>query len=539
MKITKLLSVFLFIAQVSIAQTREDTLAAIEKIMSQYHAQDPGCQLSVSRNGQVVFSKAWGMADLELNVPLSTNSIFEAGSVSKQFTGAAILLLEQQGKLLLDDDVRKYVTELPDYGTPITLRQMLHHTSGIKDWGSIAELTGWPRGKKFYTNEDALEILTHQKTLNNKPGDEFLYSNSNCNLFGIIVQRVSGLSLAAFTKKYIFEPAGMTHSQWRNDPDRIVPNRAIAYSKMGDNFKIDMPNEYVYGQGGLLTTTEDLLKWNDFYLHGKLGTPSLLGKQTLTEPLNNGVMNVYAAGLFIKQLRGWYNISHNGATASYRCYLDAFPELDLSIAILSNTSQYSINTIAAKVRNIFVKNKEVKKPKDAAAVNISAATLNTLAGMYKNERDASAFYLSVKDNQLILDGDIPLTTVSETTFQSDNFLLYVKDGKGMYVPFSPRDSMPFTKMAPAYIAPKDMANYAGRYFSEETNSYITIFEDNGKLIMQLKAGETYLLISTYKDAFKITDLDCDIEFTRDAQNHILLMKMYVPRARNVVFKKVQ
>ncbi len=158
------------------------------------------------------------MADLERNVPLTVNSIFEAGSVSKQFTAAAILLPEQQEKLSLDDDVRKYVPELPDYGYPIQLRQMLHHSSGFRDWGAMAALTGWPRSKKFYTNEDALEIIARQKHLNNKPGDEFLYSNSNYNLFAIIVQRVSGLTLAAFTRKYIFEPAGMTHTQWRDKP---------------------------------------------------------------------------------------------------------------------------------------------------------------------------------------------------------------------------------------------------------------------------------------------------------------------------------
>ena len=145
--------------------------------------ENPGCQLSISRNGQVIFTKAWGMADLEHNVPITTNSIFEAGSVSKQFTAAAILLLEQQGKLSLNDNVRKYIPEMPEYGTPITLRQMLHHTSGIREWSDIVELTAWPRGKKFYTNQDVLEIIVRQKHLNNKPGDEFLYSNSNYLLF--------------------------------------------------------------------------------------------------------------------------------------------------------------------------------------------------------------------------------------------------------------------------------------------------------------------------------------------------------------------
>ncbi len=174
MKYIRLFFISLFIFQTSFGQTWQDTLALIGKSFSKYQTENPGCQLAISRNGQVIFSKAWGMADIERNVSLSTNSILEAGSVSKQFTAASILLLEQQGKLSLDADVRKYIPELPNYGTPIRLRQMLHHTSGLREWEDLVKLTGWPRTKKFYTNADVLEILAGQKHLNNKPGEVFL-----------------------------------------------------------------------------------------------------------------------------------------------------------------------------------------------------------------------------------------------------------------------------------------------------------------------------------------------------------------------------
>src|SRR5574339_334449 len=243
------------------AQSWQDTVTKIEKIFERYKPHKPGAQLAIARNGSIIFSRAWGIADLEHNVPLTTESITEAGSVSKQFTSAAILLLEQQGKLSLDDDVRKYLPELPDYGYKITLRQMMQHKSGLKDWGAIVAMAGWPRSTKTYDNEDALYVISNQKTLNHKPGDEFLYSNSNYNLLAIIVQRVGGMSLADFTRKYIFEPAGMNHTQWRDNYKRVVPGRAIAYAKSGSNYLTNMPNEYVYGNGGLLTTAEDLLIW--------------------------------------------------------------------------------------------------------------------------------------------------------------------------------------------------------------------------------------------------------------------------------------
>ena len=181
------------------AQSTKDTSDKIEKIFARYKPQNPGAQLTVSRNGVILFSKAWGMANLENNIAMSMNNVTEAGSVSKQFTAAAILMLEAQGKLSLDDDIRKYIPEMPDYGVPIKIRHLMHHSSGLRDWGSIAELAGWPRTTKTYHNEDALEIIVRQKTLNNKPGDEFVYSNSNFNLLALIVQRVSGMTLAEFS----------------------------------------------------------------------------------------------------------------------------------------------------------------------------------------------------------------------------------------------------------------------------------------------------------------------------------------------------
>src|SRR6187431_491241 len=153
------------------AQSWQDTLLHIEKIFSRYKPANPGTQLAISRHGTIIFSKAWGMADLEHNVPLTTESITEAGSVSKQFTAAAVLLLEQQGKLSIDDDVRKYIPELPDYGSTITLRHMMQHKSGLKDWGAVMAIAGWPRSTKTYNNDDALYVVCHQKTLNHKPGD--------------------------------------------------------------------------------------------------------------------------------------------------------------------------------------------------------------------------------------------------------------------------------------------------------------------------------------------------------------------------------
>src|SRR6188508_1646510 len=191
------------------------------------------------------------MADLEHDVPNRPDTIFEAGSVSKQFTAAAVLLLARDGKLSLDDPVRKYVPELPDYGMPITIRQMLQHTSGLRDWGNVEDIAGWPRGTRVYTHAHVLDILGRQKHLNFTPGTRWSYSNSGYNLAAILVSRVSGDSLAEFSRKHIFEPLGMTRTSWRDDYSRIVKGRAVAYAESDGRYYADMPFENIYGNGGL------------------------------------------------------------------------------------------------------------------------------------------------------------------------------------------------------------------------------------------------------------------------------------------------
>jgi CubicO group peptidase (beta-lactamase class C family) len=434
MKKSTLFLFLLAISSFSFAQSEADTVARIEKIFSRYLPQNPGCQLSISRNGRVIFSKAWGMADLEHLIPLTTESIIESGSVSKQFTAAAILLLEQQGKLSLDDNIRKYIPELPDYGTPITLRRMMHHSSGLRDWGSVAGIAGWPRTTKTYSNADALDIIIHQKALNHKPGDEFSYCNSNYNLFAILVERVSGLSLADFTRKYLFEPAGMTHTQWRDNFKRIVANRALAYDKTPDGYETDMPNEYVYGNGGLLTTTDDLLKWNEYYWNGHFGTPSLLPKQLTIEVFNNGTPYPYAAGLYVTKNKGQDYVYHTGSTASYRAILIRYPQSNLSIAWLSNTAQFdgAPYNVVKEVENLFISDQspksEASKPDSPASTArkttnlMPVESLPSYAGEYYSEEAQTTFSIFEKDGKLTLRQapgvDLVLTPTDMDTFKA-------------------------------------------------------------------------------------------------------------------------
>lgn len=525
---------------VAAAQSWPDTVANIEKIFSRYNSNSvPGAELAISRNGQVIFSKAWGMADLEHNIALTTQSLIEAGSVSKQFTAASILLLEQQGKLSLEDDVRKYIPELPDYGKVITLRHMMQHTSGLKDWGSVMDLAGWSRGTRAYSNEYALYVVSLQQTLNNIPGDEYIYSNSNYNLQAIIVQRVSGLSLADFTSKYIFEPAGMKHTEWRSNYKKLVKDRAIAYSKGGgQTFITNMPNENAYGNGGLLTTTEDLLAWNQYYLSGKFGSPSLLPNQTATRKLNSGRVNNYGAGLMMDSIGGWQAISHSGATASYRANLEYFPEAGLSIAFLSNTSAFDSDTlnITNAVRRLFLSNRPAAPKPRPDAVTVDAAKLASYTGWYRDPRNNAGLKLYVKDGRLSsLYPTANLISIADNMFMLGSTRLELGYKKGLLASAGV-ESIYYQKMDTVDANPKYLEDFVGQYYSKEAEAMYHFILKDGKLLLQIKPTTTFPMNPTYKDAF-----DCPfgpVYFIRDAKRGIMEFNISVGRARNVLFRKI-
>lgn len=541
MKKTLLLLLFLSVYVISNAQTWQDTVAMIEKIFERYKSANPGCQVAISRNGQVIFSRAWGMADMEHNVPLTTESIIEAGSVSKQFTAAAILLLEQRAKLSLNDDVRKYIPELPDYGMPITLRQMMQHTSGLKDWGSVMALAGWPRSTKTYNNDDALYVISRQHTLNHKPGDEYLYSNSNYNLFAIIVERVSGKTLDEYTRANIFQPAGMKHTEWRNNFKKIVPNRAIAYGKNFGTYYTEMPNEYVYGNGGLLTTAEDLLLWNNYYLSGKLGDPSLLPKQLSITPLNSGRMNYYGAGLRLDSIRGWQVIIHDGATAGYRATLEQYPALGLSVAWLANTSEFDgMPNGTAELRNLLIKNTAPERPyKKLDTVTVAADKLATYVSWYKDIRTGSGLLVFLKEGKLNLNRGGALIPVSSNEFVIGPSKLEFQTGKTKRLLYkTPSDTIVYEAAGDAIVNQQAFQDYIGEYYSDEAEAKLTVSLKEGRLVFHRDPKTDLLVTPTYKDAFDVVNSSVTLFFERDKRNRVTYLKLTTARARNVAFKKL-
>lgn len=428
--------------------------ASVDKIFEKWTSSTPGCAVGVAVDGKPVLSKAYGMADLEHDVKNVADTIFEAGSVSKQFTAAAVLLLAKEGKLSLDDPARKYVGELPDYGTPLTIRHMLHHQSGLRDWGSVEGIAGWPRTTREYTHDHVLDIVSRQKALNFKPGTQYSYSNTGFNLAAIIVSRVSGMPFADFTQQRLFAPLGMTHTSWRDDHSRIVKGRSIAYSAGGGGFHTEMPFENVHGNGGLLTTVGDLLKWNENRDKPVVGDAAFVAQQQEAGKFADGHAGSYAFGLMVGDYRGLRKVDHSGSTAGYRAHLSWFPDAHTSVAVLCNVSSGSATASANAVADLYLAGRLKPAPPpiepdfQSSAILVTPAALSEYAGGYWSDEAEVMFNLAVEKDQLVIKRR-PATTIALTAMAKDVFrgsigtVTFMRDAGGRLKEFSIRQERVF------------------------------------------------------------------------------------------------
>ena len=431
---------FAFVATAAAAQPAVSE-KAVDAIFARWNTTTPGCAVGVAAGGTPILMKAYGMADLEHDVPNTADTIFESGSLAKQFTAMAMLLLAKEGKLSLDDQVRTHIPELPEYGVPLTIRHMLTHTSGLRDWGSVASIAGAPRTSREYTHGHVLDIVSRQKSLNFTPGTQYSYSNTGYNLSAIIVSRLSGMSFAEFSKRRIFEPLGMTNTQWRDDHQRIVQRRAIAYRFNDQGYAIEMPFENVHGNGGLLTTVGDLLKWNENYVNPKVGDAALLAQQQTKGRFNDGREHNYALGLRVDSFRGVTNINHSGSTAGYVTHLNRFPDAHLSVAVLCNVSSGSATNAANDVSLVYLGDRakcaapRPEREPEPATIAVPVAAMQDLAGRYWSDEAEVALVAAIEKDQLVLkrrpDTTITLRPIGKDTFQgSIGRVTFLRSGSG-------------------------------------------------------------------------------------------------------------
>ena len=365
----------------------------------------PGCALAVIREGEIAYKKGYGMADLERNVPLSPRSVFDLASTSKQFVAMCILLLAEQGKLSLDDDIRCHIPEMPDYGEPITLRHLVHHTSGIRDYLELMTLCGM-RLENDYYEEEIIALLARQKALNFRPGEEYLYSNSGYFLLGEIVKRVAGQSLNDFACEQIFQPLGMDHTRFYDDFTMIVPDRAIGYApRDGGGYGTELYHFDLVGDGGLLSSVEDLFLWDQNFYENKLGGggPELIDRMLTRGTLKDGKALSYAFGLELGQYRGLPTVSHGGSWAGYRSDIIRFHEQRFSVIYLSNLSTFKPTALAKQVADLYLEGQykgEASGPGGEIPLASAPADLRYRAGDFVNPKTGTVLKLSVVDGKL-------------------------------------------------------------------------------------------------------------------------------------------
>jgi CubicO group peptidase (beta-lactamase class C family) len=495
--------------------------AEVDRLFSRFSRETPGCAVGVSVDGATVLARGYGMADLEHDAPNTAETIFEAGSVTKQFTAAAVLLLARDGKLSLDDPVRKHIPELPDYGPPLTIRHMLNHTSGLRDWGSLAGIAGWPRTTRVHTHAHVLEIVGRQTATNFTPGTHWSYSNTGYNLAAILVSRVSGMPFAEFTRTRLFAPLGMTRTSWRDDHTRIVKGRAIGYDEVEGRFKTDMPFETVHGNGGLLTTVGDLLTWT-----GNLQRPKAVGDEAFVEAMQTPVTFAggrgrgYGLGLMLDERRGVRQIDHSGSTAGYLAHLVRYPDQNVAVAVLCNVSSAQATQKAYDVADLYLARKTRLRPPVSATHTLTADDIAGVEGLYRSRLDGRPVRLVRDGTTLRIDGGPALLAQSTARFLTASGQEWEVVSADHLRRRDRYDVVDYERVPPAIPTESELKVFNGTYTSDEVEARFSVLEIERRLIFLVRPKVVLRATPLYADAFDVQQLGLVI-FRRDGAGKVV------------------
>lgn len=486
------------VVRAQVPSVESDTRAARVDALFTTHAGHslPGCTVGVQQDDTLVYQRSFGLADLEHGVPLGASSVFDVASVSKQFTAFAIAVLERDGRLSLEDDVRTYIPELPDYGRPITLAHLLHHTNGLRENYYLLGLAGW-RVDDIYTEADRLWAIVSQERVNFAAGDEVVYSNSAYDLLREVVQRVSGTSLEAFAEARIFRPLGMRDTRFGHDHREVVPRRARGYvsGTAGPWLAVPVTND-AYGPGGLLTTVPDLLKWQLNLIDGRVGGAEVLARVRASGRLNDGTETGYGGGLWVRRYRGLRTVGHEGFTSGFRTDTVLFPDHGLGVVVLCNTSAIPAEELSLKVADIYLGDR-MTGPALAPAVTLPAAAQEPLAGTWWSPLADEIVRLAWREGALRQVGSsTPLVPIGEGTFRpgdSRSRWQFVADGgagggRELRIFDAWPTYRPFVKLSEPAPDVADLGACAGEYRSRELDTTYVVRVVDGTLRMSWARG---------------------------------------------------
>ncbi len=545
-----------------------------------------GCALGVIRDGKLVYARGYGMADLEHAVPITPRTTFDIASMAKQFTGMAVLLLAHRGKLSLDDDVRKYVPEVPDYGTAVTLRHLLHHTSGLRNHFLLRQLGGWRWGD-LETGADELNTVARQRELNFKPGDEHSYTNTGYFLLGEVVRRVSGQSLRRFAEENIFRPLGMDDTLFLDDVSLLVKGRAWGYNAGAGpaGWANNITQSEVVGGSNLYTSVEDLARWDRNFYDGTVGGAAVVAEMQRPATLNGGASVGYAAGLRLGTYKGLKLVWHAGSTA-YRSEYLRFPDQRFSVVCLTNSGAIDPSALARQVADLYLADRLKPEPAPAPppppeqakgvaevdafirrhAVPVPPEKLARLAGLYYNTDNGNLRRLSFRGGKLLFERrpgvEAELVPVAEDRLVMAGVPIRLEVSFPERWPDPTRlmsiatgDGRPLTLVyvGPDPAAPVRLAEYAGTFRSEEADATVTTAVEDRRLVLRTRhferpappggsgAGRGWFpLEPVCRDAFKNEWLGL-VRFTRDPGGRVtgFAVSNFAGGVRHLHFQKGQ
>jgi CubicO group peptidase (beta-lactamase class C family) len=462
----------------------------------------PGAVVEIIRDGKVVLSKGYGMADIERGVPVSSQTVFNVGSMSKQFTAFAVHLLAQDGKLSLGDDMRKHLPEMPDFGQTVTIRHLLQHTGGLRDSSNLLFLAGW-RPDDVATQDDMLDMIRRQRALNFAPGTEHLYSNAGYVLLAAIVERVSGKPFSVFSKERIFEPLGMKHTHIQTSYGDLVSGRALSYRlEPGGAYKNVAVTKAAPGPGDLLTTAQDLALWDQNFYDGRVGGKELLEQMQLTGVLGNGKPISYASGLFVESYRGAKLVEHSGSVGGYASQMSRFPGQHFTVAVLANSADIAPTSMTRKIADIYLGDKLAPKAaarQFPAEVQLGQSKLDALAAYYALAPDFGLDF-TVEDGRLMVQGTgqgkAPLFASGEREFFAKtvdaqfSFDAPGADGVVARVVLHQHGiGQPGLRAARPSLSDSAMRAFEGEYYSAELHMLYSVRRKQGKLVMGYPRGD--------------------------------------------------
>ena len=519
----------------------------------------PGCAVSVMRGGELVFARGYGAANLEYDVPITPSTVFHVASVSKQFTALAVALLVADGEVSWDDDIRRHVPELPDFGTPITLRHLAHHTSGVRDQWAMLQMAGWRWGGDVIRQSDVLDLLSRQTALNFAPGSDYLYSNSGYTLLAVVVERVSGQTLRAFTSARLFGPLGMTRTVFRDDHTMLVRDRAYAYARDGfGRYRLSIPDFAIVGASSLFTTVEDLARWNGNFNSGEVGGSDVLRQLQAHGALDDGARLSYAFGLVHGTHRGRPTIGHGGTDAGYRSEFLRFPDEDLAVAVLCNTDRASPGRLALDVADVFLPPPDVADPEREASARSAQRPPREPAARRGETGGPAADPASLAGYYLRSGNDVPLRVVARG---GDLVLLGAGAEQSLHpagggrfllggtteVTFTPGGGQPttlrfgdpsrpvYSRELPASPSAEALAAYAGSYYSDDLAVGYTLRVEAGRLVLWNRKLGRIPLAPTFADGFYARGWY--FTFRRDDAGAVSGFTVSTSRAWNIAFGK--